>query len=353
MRALVVDDDRSWQAVIREILEDVGFVVDSAVTLPEALRLAQGTHRVAVIDLSLNERDHHNQDGLSVLKALHASDPPCASILLTGYATVELAVNAIKQFGAYDVLRKEAFNRNELKRLLGQILSVERDEVATVAQGEETTLARAESVPAKEHRTHILIVEDDTNWQDILTELLKDHGFTVRACGGFGEALGCLRREHYQLAIIDLSLNRLAATHWARGKPESLEGFRLLAGIQGSGTPVIILSGMTDPGLIEQTFEQRNVFAYIEKQSFNRRAFVQTVQDALERSVSNPELDRLTDREQGVLRLLAQGKTNKEIAEALVITTNTVKRHLKSIFAKLNIHTRAAAVAKARGDHPI
>jgi DNA-binding NarL/FixJ family response regulator len=41
--------------------------------------------------------------------------------------------------------------------------------------------------------------------------------------------------------------------------------------------------------------------------------------------------------------------TNKEIAEKLVITTNTVKRHLKSVFEKLDVHTRSAAAAKAVG----
>ena len=59
------------------------------------------------------------------------------------------------------------------------------------------------------------------------------------------------------------------------------------------------------------------------------------------------ELQLLTDREREVLALLAGGMTNKEIAETLVITTNTVKRHLKAVFEKLDIHTRSAAAAKA------
>jgi RNA polymerase sigma factor (sigma-70 family) len=57
----------------------------------------------------------------------------------------------------------------------------------------------------------------------------------------------------------------------------------------------------------------------------------------------------LTEREREVLDLLAQGLTNKEIAEKLIITTNTVKRHLKAIFEKLDVHTRSAATSKANG----
>ena len=59
------------------------------------------------------------------------------------------------------------------------------------------------------------------------------------------------------------------------------------------------------------------------------------------------ELGCLTDREREVIELLARGLTNKDIAEALVISDNTVKRHLKAIFEKLDVHTRAAAVARA------
>lgn len=53
----------------------------------------------------------------------------------------------------------------------------------------------------------------------------------------------------------------------------------------------------------------------------------------------------LTEREREVLRLVAQGQSNKDIARQLVITTSTVNYHLTSIFNKLGVDTRAQAVA--------
>jgi DNA-binding NarL/FixJ family response regulator len=55
----------------------------------------------------------------------------------------------------------------------------------------------------------------------------------------------------------------------------------------------------------------------------------------------------LTDRELGVLRSLATGQSNKEIGHALFISEATVKAHLKSIFAKLNVLSRTEAIAAA------
>ncbi len=63
-------------------------------------------------------------------------------------------------------------------------------------------------------------------------------------------------------------------------------------------------------------------------------------------SVSS-KADALTDREQGVLRLLARGLTNKEIAVELVITERTVKFHVSSILSKLNAGNRTEAVTLA------
>jgi DNA-binding NarL/FixJ family response regulator len=48
-----------------------------------------------------------------------------------------------------------------------------------------------------------------------------------------------------------------------------------------------------------------------------------------------------------VLRLVASGKSNREIASALVISEHTVARHLQNIYAKLGVASRAAATAFA------
>jgi ATP/maltotriose-dependent transcriptional regulator MalT len=70
---------------------------------------------------------------------------------------------------------------------------------------------------------------------------------------------------------------------------------------------------------------------------------------------------RLTRREEEVLRLVADGRTNREIASSLHISAHTVARHVQNIFAKLGSTSRAAAIAHAyehgllrRGDqrHP-
>ncbi len=58
--------------------------------------------------------------------------------------------------------------------------------------------------------------------------------------------------------------------------------------------------------------------------------------------------EALTEREMEVLTLLAEGLSNKEIAERLIFSTNTLKTHLNNLFGKLAVHTRLQAVLRAR-----
>jgi LuxR family maltose regulon positive regulatory protein len=59
-------------------------------------------------------------------------------------------------------------------------------------------------------------------------------------------------------------------------------------------------------------------------------------------------VEPLTDRELEVLRLLAAGSRNREIADQLVVTLDTVKKHLSHIFDKLGATNRTQALAHAR-----
>jgi LuxR family transcriptional regulator, maltose regulon positive regulatory protein len=59
-------------------------------------------------------------------------------------------------------------------------------------------------------------------------------------------------------------------------------------------------------------------------------------------------LEPLTARELDVLRLLGTGKSNREIAEELVVSLDTVKRHVSNLFDKLGVANRTQAVNKAR-----
>ncbi len=348
LRALVVEDDRSWQQILQEILLDAGLQVDLAADLTEATaKLRESSHRLAVVDLSLGKSDHHNKDGLAILDAVRRFDPGCVTVLLTGFATVELAVSALSEHGALSCLRKEAFNRAEFRELIKHALA--SPPPATVGQPavEEAPAAARPGgeEPAQAKPSTALVVEDDAGWRGILSELLTDLSFSVRLCNGYGEALGYLRRERFSLAVVDLSLVNTGEERSLSVR--EMDGYRLLTNIRAAGIPAIVVSGTSNPHDIDRVYTDHDIFTYLEKQSFDRRAFQKAVEEATAVKILSPELERLTGRERDVLDLLARGKTNKEIAETLFITTNTVKRHLKAVFSKLDIHTRSAAAAKA------
>ncbi|MCS7038628.1 MAG: response regulator [Anaerolineae bacterium] len=342
-RALVVEDDRSWQQILTELLTDAGLTTDVADSYETALSLIRAVpHRLAVVDLALAAGDHRNEDGLRVLAAIRRHDPGCVTILLTGFATVELAVSALKEYGAYTCLRKERFRRAEFRALMREVLAAPP---AVGEAGTEQALPASPPGPAAEIGSGpatVLVVDDDAGWRRLLGELLAEAGHRVRLCSSYGEAWGWLRRETYHLAVLDLAL---VPTPTPAGH---VDGFRLLAAVRQAGIPAIVISGVAAAADAERALGEYDAFAFLEKRAFSRAAFAQTVAAALAAATEAPT-DRfgLTAREAEVLDLLVQGLTNRQIAEQLVISPNTVKRHLQAIFAKLGVTTRSAAVAKA------
>ena len=81
--------------------------------------------------------------------------------------------------------------------------------------------------------------------------------------------------------------------------------------------------------------------------------FAEAISHALADPVpqAGPFVEPLTGREREVLQLLLDGASNREIARHLVLSMNTVKKHVLNIYGKLNVRSRAQAIAKARTHH--
>src|SRR5688572_32908675 len=222
-RALVVEDDHSWQQILSEILSDSGLEVDIADNVDDAtLVLKAHPHRLAVVDLSLSPKDHNNYDGLRVLDAVRRVDPNCQTILLTGFATVELAVTALTDYGAFTFLRKESFHRSQFRDIIHRVLltAPHSNPPASAPSATKTSAipAKEKTVTPRQSAERALVVEDDAGWRSILEDHLNEAGFSVRVCSSFGDALGFLRRERYTLGVIVFSLKGSIRYGWVKSK---------------------------------------------------------------------------------------------------------------------------------------
>jgi LuxR family maltose regulon positive regulatory protein len=115
----------------------------------------------------------------------------------------------------------------------------------------------------------------------------------------------------------------------------------------------VVRSAQSDPS---RAYAERLLSAFPEVQSVALRQ-AQEPRSAQSEAVSvvRPSLDRsialvepLTAREIEVLRLIADGASNRAIAEQLVITVGTVKRHINNLFDKLGVRSRTQAIRAAR-----
>jgi two-component system response regulator DesR len=135
-----------------------------------------------------------------------------------------------------------------------------------------------------------------------------------------------------------------------------LTGLEVAAEIRrrGLATRVVILTTFARSGYLRRAFDA-GAAGYLLKDAPSA-----TLADAIRavhagRRAIDPELaadawgeaDPLTDREREVLRLVADGATNREIASRLHISENTVGFHMKNILAKLHLKNRAQAAAFA------
>jgi len=188
-------------------------------------------------------------------------------------------------------------------------------------------------------RPSVLIIEDDPAWQDLFAEIIADAGFRPVVAATARAAQERLAEQPFALAVVDISLS--LPDHADRGGVLVL---RAIAQLERP-LPAIVVTGYATVDLAVETLAELNATHFFRKEEFNRRKFIEVAQKVT--AVAVDPLAALSEREREVLYLMSNGLTNKQIADQLVVSVNTIKKHTQNIFAKLNVESRAAAVAQA------
>jgi DNA-binding NarL/FixJ family response regulator len=190
----------------------------------------------------------------------------------------------------------------------------------------------------------VMCVEDHALVRDGITLILNAQpDMAVVASAGSGEEALELYREHRpNVILMDLQLPGMTGLQTIGAIREQDADARIIVltmydGDQDiyrslqAGAVTYVLKGVPSSELVRVV---REVQA-------GRRPMSAAVSTRLAEHVTDP---RLTPREMDVLRVMARGSRNKEIASELGISDETVQGHVKSILAKLNVNDRTAAV---------
>lgn len=186
----------------------------------------------------------------------------------------------------------------------------------------------------------VFVVEDDESQCQLILDLLERAGYMTAAFGSGEDVLLAVVTDRPALVILDVKLPGMSGYEVCRELKDSF----------GGSLPVLFVSGVrVEPfdraaGLlvgaddyIVKPFDPDEFLARV-RRHVAPRARVDT---ALSTAAA------LTPRELEVLRLLAEGLDQAEIAERLVISPKTVATHIQHILVKLGVHSRAQAVAAA------
>jgi DNA-binding NarL/FixJ family response regulator len=207
----------------------------------------------------------------------------------------------------------------------------------------------------------LVIAEDSVLLREGLASLLATHGFdVVGTADSLDGLLELVRHERPDVAIVDIRL----PPSWTDEGIRAAEEIRTDVALP---TGVLVLSQYVDPTFALRLLShgQRGV-GYLRKDDvIASSGFAETIRrigrgesvidptlvaGLLGRQVRDDPLDRLTPREREVLALIAEGRSNAGIADALTITEKTVEFHVSSIFSKLGLegsageHRRVLAV---------
>jgi DNA-binding NarL/FixJ family response regulator len=204
----------------------------------------------------------------------------------------------------------------------------------------------------------VVVVDDHDLFRRGLRELLEEQGIRVVGEASDGaEAVRLATHAMPDVLVMDLNMPRLSGVEATRRLATAAPAVRVLVlTISADDDDVLdaIEAGASGYLLKDASISQiaAGVRAAADGEALLSPRIATHILRRI-RSGSEGEIERadLSERELQVLRLMAQGRENAEIAESLVISPRTVKNHISSILAKLHMENRiqAAVYAVRRG----
>jgi DNA-binding NarL/FixJ family response regulator len=205
-----------------------------------------------------------------------------------------------------------------------------------------------------------VVADDSVLLRDGVVRLLTDSGFDVVAAVGDADALLDAVTEHApELCVIDV---RMPPTHTDEGLRAALEIRRrhpeiavlvLSQYVEERYAGELLAGDVAGVGYLlkDRVIAVDDFLASLRRVAAGGSAVdAEVISQILGRSRRSGELDRLTPREQEVLRLMAEGLSNGGIAERLVVSAGAVEKHISNVFMKLGLepedgaHRRVLAV---------
>lgn len=207
----------------------------------------------------------------------------------------------------------------------------------------------------KKNAIKVLIVDDHEVVRMGLRSLLNREASVevVGEAGSVAEAVEMVSRFTPDVVVMDVRLpdgSGVEACREIRAKNPKLQVIMLTSYADDEAVLASIMAGAAGYFLKQTRGKEliRAIETVAAGQSLLDPAVTQTVLDRMKRLASShspDDISALSPQERKVLALVADGKTNKEIANALGLSDKTVKNYLSNIFSKLNLSRRAEAAA--------
>jgi DNA-binding NarL/FixJ family response regulator len=225
------------------------------------------------------------------------------------------------------------------------------------------TSAVAEGVPfapqvlAHSGVVRVLVVDDHDVFRGGLSRLLAEQGFEVVGQAADGEqALGVAEQLVPDVIVMDLSLPGMSGIETTRRLATTVPQSRVLVltiSVSDAHVKDAIVAGASGYLLKDASIDEigSGIRAAAAGESVISPRIATKLLDHVRATSSNGNDDetgaQLSKREIEILRLMAEGKENKEIAQELYISPQTVKNHISNILTKLQIENRIQAAVYA------